>query len=360
MRFAPTEDQLEFATAVRDLLADTCTPNDVRSAWGGAVGAHTELGSGDGRVRPAWEALAEMGVLGLTVPETAGGLGMADDDLVGIIIECGRAGLPDPVSDTAGVVPAVLRGVDGDSASQWLERIAGGATVVVGFGADPLVAAATTADAFLLFENDPASSGAGNADDSCGGVHLVPADEVELTGLDSVDGSRALARVHWTPSEATAVAVGADATSLTLTAFDRAAVLDAALLLGLSRAMLDMTIEYVGERKQFGVAIGTFQAVKHQLADAGLAMEFAEPLVRDAAHQLALGAESTVAASMAKARASQAALGMAEATLQCHGAIGYTVEHDLHLFMKRAWALARRHGDADWHRARVRAALLGG
>ncbi len=355
MRFAPTEDQLEFAAAVRDLLADTCTPALVRSAWGGAVGAHTELGSGDGRVRSAWDALAEMGVLGLTVPEANGGMGMSDDDLIGIIIECGRVGLPDPVCDSAGVVPAVLADIGGELASAWLERIATGATVVVGFGPRPLVAGAATADALLLFTDDPADPAAGGGS----GVYLIPAADVELEALDSVDGSRALSRVSWSPSESSVVAEGDRAAALTRVAFDRAAVLDAALLVGLSQTMLEMTVEYVAERKQFGVAIGTFQAVKHHLADAALAAEFAEPLVRDAAHRLALGDDAAVAASMAKARASAAALAMAEATLQCHGAIGYTVEHDLHLYMKRAWALARSHGDSDWHRSRVRASLLG-
>jgi alkylation response protein AidB-like acyl-CoA dehydrogenase len=124
--------------------------------------------------------------------------------------------------------------------------------------------------------------------------------------------------------------------------------------------MLDLTVGYVSERRQFGVPVGSFQAVKHQLADAALAVSFVRPLVMQAAYSLARGAaEAPVHVSMAKARASEAARGAAAASLQCHGAIGYTVEYDLHLFMKRAWALAYRYGDPEFHRRRVRAALLG-
>jgi len=359
MRFAPTEDQIEFRSAVRSLLADVCTPTDVRSAWGGSVGTHTGVGNGDGRVPAAWKALGEMGVLGLMVPEEHGGLGMGDDDLVGIAQECGFAGLPDPVGDTAGVAAAALTaaavtGSGGDLAASWLPRIASGdASVVVGFGEAPLVAAASTADAFLLCADLPTSDGTVSS-----ALHLVDATEVQLEPVDSVDGSRSLARLRWQPGDATVLAGPDDANTLAATAFDRSATLDAALLVGLSRRMLEMTIEYVGERKQFGVPIGTFQAVKHHLADASLGVEFAEPLVTRAAHALALGEPSAVHASMAKSRAALAALAVSETTLQCHGAIGYTVEHDLHLYMKRSWALARRHGDAAWHRARVRAHLL--
>lgn len=362
MRFAPTTEQLEFAEAVSGLLEDTCGPTAVREAWGGQVGEHTGLGSGDGRNRTAWDALTEMGVLGLMVPEAEGGLSMTDDDLVGIVIECGYAGLPDPLVSTAGVAAAALGAVG--AAEQWLAHIATGATVVVGFGPEPIVASASSADGFLLFGHDPVS---GEGDH---GVRIIEPDGVQLHALESVDGSRALSRVTCEVGAGTILAEAEAAESVTEVAFDRAAAFDSALLVGLSRRMLDITVEYVTERKQFGVPIGAFQAVKHHLADAGLGIEFAEPLVRNAAHVLALGrtdvtetetagaANRTVAVSMAKQRASLAAIAASEVTLQCHGAIGYTVEADLHLFMKRAWALAHANGDADWHLARVRSILL--
>ena len=104
--------------------------------------------------------------------------------------------------------------------------------------------------------------------------------------------------------------------------------------------------------------IGSFQAVKHHLANARLALEFARPLVYRAAWTDRRGdPERAVAVSLAKASASDAAASRRVA-LQCHGAIGYTTEYDLHLFMKRAWALAATWGDAAWHRARVGRAIL--
>lgn len=371
MRFAPTDDQTEFATAVRGLLADTCPPSAVAASWGGAVGRHTGLGDSDGRVPAAWNALVEMGVLALTVPEAQGGLGMGFDDLVGILIECGRAGLPDPLADTVGVAaPTLADALDGPGspAAGWLDRIASGAAVVSGFGPDPLVASASGADGIVLFSVDPAS---GSTDTAEAQVVVLEPSEVQLSAVESVDGSRALSGAVHDAGSGTVLLSGLAGEEATARAFDRAALGDAAMLIGLARTMLETTVEYVTERRQFGVPVGSFQAVKHHLSDAGAAVEFAEPLVRHAAHLFSGGTnamgtswsdriDQQVAVSMAKARASTAAQMVSETSLQCHGAIGYTVEADLQLFMKRAWALSRSHGDAAWHRRRVRHHLLEG
>jgi alkylation response protein AidB-like acyl-CoA dehydrogenase len=123
--------------------------------------------------------------------------------------------------------------------------------------------------------------------------------------------------------------------------------------------MLELTADYVGDRRQFGVAVGSFQAVKHHLANARIALEFARPLVYRAAASIAAGdADTSVHVSMAKSKADTAAQQTARAALQCHGAIGYTTEYDLHLYLKRSWALARAWGDAAWHRRRVGRAIL--
>ncbi len=122
----------------------------------------------------------------------------------------------------------------------------------------------------------------------------------------------------------------------------------AAQLLGLGRRMLDMTVDYVKNRKQFGVPVGSFQAVKHQLADSHKELAFARPAVWRA------GVTRTARdISMAKAMASDAASFVARRALQCHGAIGYTVEYDLARYLKQTWVLARAHGDAAWHRDRI-------
>ena len=144
-------------------------------------------------------------------------------------------------------------------------------------------------------------------------------------------------------------------------ALDRGALGTAAVLVGLGQAMLDMTVGYVKERQQFGQPIGSFQAVKHHLADAALALAFARPAVWRAAWSVA-HLEPTRArdVSMAKAMASDAAELVGRKALQCHGAIGYTVEADLHLYLKRTWALARTWGDAAHHTDRVAQALESG
>ena len=129
---------------------------------------------------------------------------------------------------------------------------------------------------------------------------------------------------------------------------EEATVAAAAQLVGLGQRMLDMTVDYVKERRQFGVPVGSFQAVKHQLADALKEVAFARPAVWRAAATL-----EPRDVSMAKAMASDAASFVARRALQCHGAIGYTVEYELHRFLKQTWVLARSFGDAAWHRDRI-------
>jgi hypothetical protein len=167
--------------------------------------------------------------------------------------------------------------------------------------------------------------------------------------VESVDKSRRLFSVN----------PGSDPSDLDLTnVTDRAALAAAAQLCGLADAMLELTVPYAAERKQFGVPIGSFQAVKHHLADAALALEFARPLVYRAAWELEHRTdEQSVAVSLAKAAASEAGVIASRKALQVHGAIGYAHEYDLHLWMKRAWALAAAWGDPAWHRNRIATTL---
>ena len=161
----------------------------------------------------------------------------------------------------------------------------------------------------------------------------------------SVDGSRRLYAV-----EPTGDVVDVDLDDVR----DRAAFAAAAQLVGLAGFMLELTVAYAADRRQFGVPIGSFQAVKHHLADAALKLEFARPLVYRAAWELQHAtADAPVAVSLAKASASDAAVVTTRKALQVHGAIGYAFEYDLHLWMKRAWALAEAWGDAAWHRDRI-------
>jgi alkylation response protein AidB-like acyl-CoA dehydrogenase len=297
MRFAFTDEQLAFRDALGELLTKECTPAHVRDAWTNTTG----------RVPGLWEKLVDMGVVGVLAPESAGGLGLELVDLVLLLEETGRHAVPEPIVETAACGTILF----------------GRADLVV-TGGHELAPWADTADVII--------TGAGRFERA----------DAQLTPHPSVDGARRLFSVAG-PSTQVDAARGFDAGVLGI----------AAQQCGLADRMLDMTVQYVKERHQFGVPVGSFQAVKHQLADARLALEFARPLV----YRAAVTADP-VHVSMAKLNADRAALRTARAALQCHGAIGYTTEYDLHLYMKRAWALARSWGDAAFHRARVGRAIL--
>jgi hypothetical protein len=190
-------------------------------------------------------------------------------------------------------------------------------------------------------------------------LHAIAPASARLTREASVDGARRLFRVDAELGGATRIASGEVAHRAIAGSFNRGALAASAQLLGLAQRMIDMTADYVKVRHQFGVPVGSFQAVKHHLADALLKLDFARPLVYRAAHSLEnRDPEQAIHVSMAKAFASDAATFAARTALQCHGAIGYSFECDLHLFMKRAWALAAAWGDPAFHRARVGAHLF--
>ena len=126
-----------------------------------------------------------------------------------------------------------------------------------------------------------------------------------------------------------------------------------------AQRMVELAVKHACEREQFGVPIGSFQAVKHMLADVAVKLEYARTAVARAAHSVARGARTrAVDVSMAKLLACEAATETAKTALQVHGAIGYTWEHDLHLWMRRAWSLALEWGDGAWHRARLADAVI--
>ena len=337
MRFAFTDDQLLFRDTVRDLLDKECQPEHVRFAWV----------DGDGRLPQLWQSLGEMGVLGVQAPDAHGGLGLSELDLVLLLEETGRAGLPDPIVETAAVaVPLLAEVAPPELQAAWLPGLVGGGSLVTTQLGGPLVACADTADLVLAVRAEQ--------------VVAVPRAALRLERQRSVDGSRRLFRVDWQDDDAVVLAAGSVAADSRDRAHDRGAVATAAQLLGLGARMLDMTVDYVQERRQFGVPIGSFQAVKHHLADAMLQLEFARPVVYAAAWALATGdPDASRAASHAKAAASDAARFVGRQALQCHGAIGYTVEYDLHLYLKRAWALSATWGDAAFHRRRVAEFVLG-
>lgn len=326
------EASAEFAGAVRSLLERYADREALRTAWD----------SPDGRIPGLWSRLAESGVPGLGVPEELGGLGLPLTAAGPLLVEVGRAALPEPVTTTL-VAAEVLRLWGSEEAGEILAGIAAGSTTVgLGLGPGSLVVGVGWCDVLLL--RDPAGSA----------MHLVPAKSVTVAPAPAADRGERLADVEWSPEAGTPVAnVTADR------AISLSAAVTAAELLGVGAALLDLGVAHALTRQQFGQPIGGFQAVKHQLAAVFAALSFAGPVVAEGLRSVT--ADSSTAArdsSHALFAAGRAARLAARTALQVHGAIGYTHEHDLHIWLNRTWSLTTVFGDLSWHRRRVAAAVL--
>jgi alkylation response protein AidB-like acyl-CoA dehydrogenase len=309
-----TPDQLELAESVRTYLAGTHGPEVLR-----------RLDAGPNRDPAIWQGLVDMGLTGLCVPETHGGLGLGLVEAVLIAVQCGRFALAEPLVDTAFVAAPLLANQPGNDDT--LTQIAAGtAKIALSHPINPWIADAVTATHLFATTVAP-----------------VPA----LAWLDSVDPLRNLYAPLQTPENPTLL--------------NHAALMTAAQLIGVAEAMLHQATEYAKVRSQFGQPIGAFQAVKHQLASAAVALEFARPAVWIAAQTLQdVLPHAEAAISHAKIAAGDAATGIAETAIQVHGAMGYTYEVDLHFWMKRSWALTAAWGDRAFHLARLDTAIIGG
>ncbi len=337
MDFRHQDDPLLFQETVCDFLAKECTPEAVRATWQAPAGRSPEL----------WKKLAEVGVTGLLVPEAQGGMGFDETTLVLLLEEAGRAALPAPLIATAAVAAPLLGEIGGALAEEWLPRIAAGeAVVAVGHPVSPFVEDAESADLLLLPSDD-------------GALHAVARDEARITPQPANDPGRRIASVAFDARPATRVAEGARARTLLEAALDRGALGSAASALGVCDRLIAEAVAYTSERKQFGKPVGSFQAVKHMLANVKVKLEYARPVVWRAAWSVAHGSPNRAThVSMAKLAASEAAALGAKNALQAHGAIGYTWEQDLHLWMRRAWSLEQAWGRSPFHLGRVRRAVL--
>ena len=340
MRFAFTNQQLELRDAVRQVLDDRCTTADLRAAYD-RPDPHGDR----------WSTLAELGVVGMTVPPVHGGLGMSLVDLVLVLEEAGRAALPEPLAEATALVPPLLASAGGPMADRWLPAVADGSAVPAAGRAEPgeptLVAGADGADVLVL------------ASPTTGAVHVVEPGAAEVVPVPSLDPTRRLARITWAPTPGSELPPAGDGRDLVGQLEARAAMACAAQLVGLADRLVADTAAYAKERHQFGRPIGSFQAVKHLLAGARVQLEFARPLTYAAAWSLdGDRPDAPRTASAAKAAASDAATEAARVAIQVHGAIGYTWECDIHLFAKRAWALAAAWGDAAQHRSALLESLV--
>jgi alkylation response protein AidB-like acyl-CoA dehydrogenase len=306
MRFLPDAEQRAFTASLDAMLGAADTPAVVRD-W--SRGEHT-------RGRALWGRIAGAGVFALAVPEEQDGLGLRPVELALAFAELGRHAVPGPLVET-------------------------------------VTAAA------LLPEPERLVSGEIMATVACGGLYALDGDVADLRLLLTPDGlfrcpGHGPVRPSIDPARRlTALAAGEllTATPAAGRALALARLLTAAQALGVGLALLARTVTHVERRNQFGSPIGSFQAVKHRLADAKTALEFARPLVLGAA--LTLTPEDIAAA---KVTACEAAYATARTALQLHGAIGYTAECDLSLWLTKARALRTAWGGPD----ECRAVVLGG
>lgn len=338
MNFTFDDDVLDFREAVSRFLMTEAAPEFLREIWDTDHGRSPELR----------RKIAEQGLTALSIPEDCGGLGMGDVAWSLMTQELGYYAIPDSLADAAYVAAGLLAGLPAgdEQRNGQLKRIAEGAVrIAVGHPVNLLVADAQTADLLLLAHGDE--------------VHLVPRSAVEVAPNPSIDESRRLGRVRWTPSAGTLVAAGDAGRALWQETLDRGVLSTAGQLLGLAQRMLDLSVDYVAQRKQFGKPIGSFQAVKHHLADVATRIEFARPVLYRAAYALANREPgASLHASHAKLACGDAAWLAARNGIQVHGAMGYTWEVDLQMFMKRTWALDAAWGDRGFHKARIANAIL--
>jgi alkylation response protein AidB-like acyl-CoA dehydrogenase len=321
MRFDLDEQQRDFAASIDAALAAADLPAAVR-AW-----AQGDTAPG----RKVWAQLAELGVTALAVPEKFDGIEAHPVDLVVAAERLGRWCVPGPVTESIAVAPVLLADDDRSAALAAGELIA---TVAL----PPQVPRAVDADSAGLILVASQNDGAGQVSDGTAGKEL-----------ESVDPSRKLFEVA-TSGEARAADVAR--------AYEFGVLATSAQLIGAGQALLDTSVEYAKQRSQFGKVIGTYQAIKHKLADVHIALELARPLVYGAALSLADDSPDTARdVSAAKVAAADAALLAARSALQTHGAIGFTQEHDMSLWLLRVQALRSAWGDPALHRRRLLEAL---
>ncbi|WP_405858404.1 acyl-CoA/acyl-ACP dehydrogenase [Streptomyces sp. NBC_01515] len=336
MRFLLDPEQRAFADSLNAMLTAADTPSVVRS-W-----SRGEHASG----RALWRRIAGAGVFALAVPEAYEGLGPLPVELAVAFVELGRHAVPGPLVETVAAAALLTALDDSAPAKRLLPALASGestATLATGrYALDADMADVRLAARAARTARDPMGQAAE--------LRLGPPPGHTVSAAEpyaSLDPAR---RLFSTPTGGELLAVGPHVAAAVAHALTWARLATAAQALGVGLALLDRTVAYVKQRSQFGVPIGSFQAVKHQLADAKVALEFARPLLFGAALTMT---ESDVAA--AKVTACEAAYRTARTALQLHGAIGYTAEYDLSLWLTKARSLRGSWGSPG----ECRAAVLG-
>jgi alkylation response protein AidB-like acyl-CoA dehydrogenase len=330
MDFGLTDDQREIQRTARDLLGERAKPERVRE--------HAESGRMDTEL---WRELCGLGWPGIAIAEEHGGQGLGMIELSILCEELGRSLAPVPFLASTMAASVIEHGGSPEQRARWLPGLASGETIgALGAAVDgvaELVIGGADAQVLVLVEDD-------------GSARVVSSEDADVTPLASIDPTRSAARVS--------AGDGGELLADGCAGLGRALVAVSSELVGVCDRALAMTVEYVKERKQFGVPVGAYQAVSHRCAQMLLDTEKARSTTAFAAWAADADPERLAeAAAMAKACASDAGREVTASAIQAHGGIGFTWEADVHWLFKRAQLDAALLGGAKRHRARIAAIL---
>ena len=257
MNFIFTEDQIQFKDAIKSFLTDECTPKSIREGWEAKQSFNPDR----------WQSLLELGVLNSNLPEDKGGLGMDQVTLALMIEEMGYSGLPEPVAEQTFLVNDLMA-LFPNSIRHAIEEIydAGTKYISIAHPLAPNPLFVKDSVGLILFDNSECK--------------FVAKNDMDFEIIASNDPSREIYKIN---SMENTISSSESFKELNSAVSERGALMTAALLIGLAQKMLDLSSAYVRDRNQFGKPIGSFQAVKHMLADVAVRIEFAKPAVYRAA-----------------------------------------------------------------------------
>jgi alkylation response protein AidB-like acyl-CoA dehydrogenase len=365
MYFDLTDEQQAIKATAHDFLASRFKSERLREI----------AASDDGFDAAGWTEMAALGWTGLAIPEEWGGQGLGIVELAVLFEEMGYALAPSPLfSNTIAGLALTLCGSD-DLRERYLRPLAAGevrGTPALWDAGSPVTPGGftmeakadgdgTVLDGEKILVPDAASADFFLVATSDGKRHLVDrgADGVTVTAEPSIDPTRRFSSVRFDGVRVAAADTLPGAGADYYPVFFRLCVALAAESTGIAQRTMEMAVEYAKDRQQFGRPIGAYQAVSHRCAQMLLETENARSAVYGAAWAADAEPESLpLAASTAKAYASDAGWRVPDASIQVHGGIGFTWEHDLHFFLKRGRSNAAIFGDAKWHRERVADAVL--
>jgi alkylation response protein AidB-like acyl-CoA dehydrogenase len=322
MNFIFTEDQIQFRDAIKSFLTDECTPKSIREGWAAKQSFNSDR----------WQSLLELGVLNSNLSEDKGGLGMDQVTLALMVEEMGYAGLPEPVAEQTFLINDLMPLLPSNISKAIEENYDAGAKYIsIAHPLAPNPLFLKNSAGLILFDNSECK--------------FIAKDDIDFEIIASNDPSREIYKIN---SMKQTISSSENFEELNSAVSARGALMTAALLIGLAQKMLDLSSAYVCDRNQFGKPIGSFQAVKHMLADVAVRIEFAKPAVYRAAYSLfENNPKSALHCAHAKFMCAQASELACKNSIQAHGAMGYTWEMDLHIYMRKAWSMMACWGNED-------------